>query len=98
MLLLKSRWLAGFALLSALIAARAGSSQSNPQPPSNEPSQAQPSVELNPSYLLGPSDVVTAWVAGGEEFSGKQFMVSPSGFFDFPMAGRVLAAGKTVED
>ncbi len=98
MLLLKRHWMVIFALLSALLYARHGLSQSNPQPPSNAPSQVQSPVELNPSYLLGPGDVVTAWVAGGEEFSGKQFMVSPSGFIDFPMAGRVLAAGKTVEE
>ena len=94
----KTTLVVGFALVSTLMYTRRGISQSNAQPAPDVPNQAQTHIDLNPSYLLGPGDVVTAWVAGGEEFSGKQFVVSPSGFIDFPMAGRVLAAGKTIEE
>jgi polysaccharide biosynthesis/export protein len=96
MLLSRCPFLAVVAVLSTF-GANAQNLESSAEQLPDVPSQAQASVGLNPSYRLGPGDVVSAWVVGGDEFSGKQFIVSPSGFVDFPMAGRLLAAGKTVE-
>lgn len=47
------------------------------------------------SYVLGAGDLITVWALGAEEMSGKAFVVPPGGFVDFPMAGRVRAAGRT---
>jgi polysaccharide biosynthesis/export protein len=89
--------LLAFGLLSTALLAGQATPQSSPRNPPGAPAPAQPSTDVHPSYLLGPGDVIAAWVVGADEFAGKQFVVSPSGFIDFPMAGRVLAAGKTVE-
>jgi polysaccharide export outer membrane protein len=51
----------------------------------------------NDSYLLGAGDVLTIWALGADEISSKPYTVLPDGYLDLPLAGRVLASGKSVE-
>jgi polysaccharide export outer membrane protein len=46
-------------------------------------------------YVLGPGDLITVWALGADEMSGKAYAVPPGGVVDFPLAGRIRAAGRT---
>ena len=49
------------------------------------------------SYFLGPDDTVTVHVLGSEEVASAPLRIGPSGYLSMPLAGRVAAAGRTVE-
>ena len=48
-------------------------------------------------YLLGPDDAVTIRVLGSNEIAPEPLRIGPRGYLSLPLAGRVVAAGKTVE-
>lgn len=48
-------------------------------------------------YKLGPEDVISIIVLGHEEFSG-QFFIPSDGVINVPVAGRIKASGKTVDE
>ena len=49
------------------------------------------------AYVLGPDDQITVRVADLEEIADRMTRVDPAGDIDLPLAGRVHAAGLTVE-
>jgi polysaccharide biosynthesis/export protein len=51
----------------------------------------------NVQYVLGPDDQLKIWALGVEEISDKPVRINPSGDVDLPIAGRIHAAGLTVE-
>ncbi len=50
-----------------------------------------------PAYRLGPEDVVTIVVLRHTELS-NDFVVAPDGTIDYPIAGKIVAANKTVAE
>lgn len=50
-----------------------------------------------PSYLLGPEDVLKVAVWKDEHLT-QEMIVRPDGMITFPLAGEVMAAGHTAED
>ncbi len=50
-----------------------------------------------PEYVLGAGDQIVLHVTDMEELSDKPVRIDPSGFIDLPMAGRVQAAGLTID-
>lgn len=50
-----------------------------------------------PSYKLGAGDEVSIWALGAEEIGTHPFRIDLSGNVDIPMAGRIHAAGMTVD-
>jgi len=49
------------------------------------------------TYLLGPDDQITVHVLDAEEVSDKPTRIDMSGYIRLPLAGRIKAAGLTVE-
>lgn len=60
-------------------------------------SSEAPGGSIEPSYLLGPDDAVTVHVLGSEDRASVPLRIGPRGYLSMPLAGRVAAAGKTVE-
>lgn len=58
-------------------------------------SQAQPVAD--PSYLLGPEDIIKISVWKDEHLT-QEVVVRPDGMISFPLVGDISAGGKTVED
>lgn len=56
-----------------------------------------PPIQTNDSYLLGPGDKLQITVYREDELTGEQ-LVGPDGTIALPLAGRVQAAGHTVQD
>jgi len=54
-------------------------------------------AEAPPSYKLGAGDEVSVWALGAEEIGTHPFRIDLSGNIDVPMAGRIHAAGMTVD-
>ena len=54
-------------------------------------------VNSEPSYLLGPEDVLKVAVWKDEQLT-QEMVVRPDGMITFPMIGEVVAAGRTAED
>lgn len=50
------------------------------------------------SYALGPDDEIAIQVAEAEDMPSKPLRIGPSGFITLPLAGRIQAAGRTVEE
>ena len=48
-------------------------------------------------YVLGPEDEISVRVADLEEITDRLFRVDPAGDIDLPLAGRIHAAGETVD-
>ncbi len=48
-------------------------------------------------YVLGPGDEILLHVVDMEEIPDKPIRIDPSGFIDLPLAGRVEASGRTVD-
>src|SRR5690348_15941525 len=48
-------------------------------------------------YQLGPDDQLRIWVLGADEVTDKPVRVTPEGYLDLPVVGRVHAAGMTLE-
>ncbi len=57
----------------------------------------EPEVELRTAYVLGPDDQVTVRVLDVEEITEKPVRIDMSGQIRLPLAGRIKAAGFTVE-
>src|SRR5271163_3291300 len=49
------------------------------------------------SVVLGPDDEVTIRVLGVEDIDGKLARIDVGGYIDVPLAGKIKAAGLTVE-
>ena len=54
-------------------------------------------VNAEPTYLLGPEDVLKVAVWKDEHLT-QEMVVRPDGMITFPLAGEVMAAGRTAED
>ncbi len=50
-----------------------------------------------PEYVLGAGDQIVLHVTDMEELSDKPVRIDPNGFIDLPMAGRMEAAGLTID-
>jgi len=77
--------------------AAAASAQTPPaQPPAKTPvAKAAPdALPIAPAYRLGPEDMVEIAV-WREEGLKKEVLVRPDGLISFPLAGEVIAAGRT---
>ena len=66
------------------------------------PTQKMPAVvetasDIPAEYILGPSDQITVWVRDAEEITDKPVEIDTSGYVTLPFAGRVRAAGLTVQ-
>ncbi len=48
-------------------------------------------------YVLGPDDQVSVLISDLEEINGRQFRIDKDGELELPLAGRVDASGKTVD-
>lgn len=59
------------------------------------PTQQQPS--LRPDYVLGPNDQILIRSPQAEEINEKPFRVDAEGFITLPVAGKIKAAGLTVQ-
>ena len=64
--------------------------------PSQTPLQhrAVPSV---PAYVLGPGDQINLHVTDMEDLPDRPIRIDPSGYVDLPLAGRIEAAGLTLD-
>lgn len=68
-------------------------------PPSSAPQHASPAVAPSPDYVVGPQDVLGVTVSASANIVpdlSKEVTVDQDGTFDYPMLGRVQAAGKGV--
>ena len=74
---------------------RTGHLDAAPSPPENAAPQATLIESAPTSYLLGPDDQITLFVADVEEISDKPMRVDMRGNLSLPLAGRVHAAGLT---
>ena len=54
-------------------------------------------INAEPTYLLGPEDVVKVAVWKDEHLT-QEMVVRPDGMITFPLAGEVMATGRTAED
>ncbi len=61
-----------------------------------EPISGEP-MNAEPSYLLGPEDVLKVAVWKDEQLT-QEMVVRPDGMITFPLIGEVVAAGRTAED
>src|SRR5438045_3215146 len=57
---------------------------------------AQPPTQF-PSYVLGPDDQVVIHVLDSEEIGDSPFRIDMRGYINVPLAGRLQAAGLTVD-
>ena len=73
--------------LTGLAAQERASSQDASSPPD----------QIRSSYILGPDDQITIRAATAEEIAAEPIRIDMSGFIRVPMAGRLRAAGLTVE-
>ncbi|MBV9404989.1 MAG: polysaccharide export protein [Acidobacteriaceae bacterium] len=72
--------------------ARSGSQPAAASAEASDPSQSAPT-----NYILGPQDQITLYVADAEEMNDKPIRIDMRGDLSLPMAGRVHAAGLTIE-
>lgn len=77
----------------------------NPQRPPDNPIQGQPGIPrelpqnpLGTNYVLGSNDQVLVRAADVEEINEKPFRIDSDGNINFPLIGRVHAAGLTVQE
>lgn len=61
------------------------------------PGIAADTVSTEPTYLLGPEDVLKVAVWKDEHLT-QETVVRPDGMITFPLIGDVVASGRTVED
>lgn len=65
----------------------------------NPPGQPNPAVNaLRPDYVLGSNDQILIRAPQAEEINERPFRIDAEGFITLPVAGRVRAAGLTVQD
>ena len=53
--------------------------------------------EVPPAYVLGPGDQINLHVAEMDELPDRPVRIDPSGYIDLPLAGRLQAAGLTLD-
>ena len=58
---------------------------------------AAEATEAPPGYLLGSGDQINVWMMGVDDPQNRPVNIDPDGYIDLPLAGRVKAAGLTVE-
>lgn len=61
------------------------------------PALAEEPLNAEPSYRLGPEDVLKVAVWRDEHLT-QEMVVRPDGMITFPLIGEVVAAGRTAED
>lgn len=61
-----------------------------------EPANAE-TASVEPTYLLGPEDVLKVSVWKDEQLT-QETVIRPDGMISFPLIGEVQASGRTVED
>ncbi len=100
-----NRGLGGFWLTVVLFPAATLWGQTSTAPAEQSPKAAdrgtaEPRLAdgLDRRYVLGPDDAVTVLVLGSEEVASGALRIGPRGYLSIPLAGRVAAAGKTVEE
>ena len=54
-------------------------------------------VQIAPDFTLGPGDVLNVSVWKDEALT-KEVLIRPDGRFSFPLAGEIMATGRTVEE
>jgi polysaccharide export outer membrane protein len=88
-----------FGILFAIVAAMSavGCTHTGSTPPPVPPTTiVQPSAGAIPDYAIGAGDLLEISVWKDQALT-RQVVVLPDGTFSFPLVGRFLAAGKTVE-
>jgi polysaccharide export outer membrane protein len=89
------KWIALFLASAIAVVAQQPAQQPGggvgPQPPG----QQQPA--LRPDYVLGPNDQILVRSPQAEEINEKPFRVDADGFVTLPIAGKIKAAGLTVQ-
>ena len=75
---------AGMLLMAALLAVTAWAQPGEPE-------------QLRSSYVLGPEDQIVIRALDAEEISDKPLRIDMNGYIRLPLAGRVRAAGLTIE-
>ena len=50
------------------------------------------------NYALGPGDMINVFVAPQGKYSASGMVITQDGFVDYPVLGRIPAAGKTAEE
>lgn len=68
-----------------------------PRPAHTAGAPADLPAKLRSTYLLGPDDQITVRAPDAEELNDKPIRIDMSGHIRLPMAGRIMAAGLTVE-
>jgi polysaccharide export outer membrane protein len=76
--------------VSLLVAASAVAQEGAPPPTHSAPGIT--------SYILGPGDQIVVRASNAPDLSEKPVRIDLNGFVNLPMAGRIKAAGLTVED
>lgn len=61
------------------------------------PAAARPGEPVPPDYRLGPEDVLDISVWREDTLKGS-YLVRPDGYLSFPLAGEILAEGRTADD
>jgi polysaccharide export outer membrane protein len=61
------------------------------------PQDSAPQEQLRSSYVLGPEDQIVIRALDAEEISDKPLRIDMNGYIRLPLAGRVRAAGLTLE-
>src|SRR5258708_6932397 len=59
--------------------------------------QQPPESKVDGGYTLGPGDQISIWALGADEIAQKPVRVDTSGYIDVPLAGRLHAAGLSVD-
>lgn len=88
----RKRLVYGLAILLAWsVTGAAAQEQRAPAAPDRAPDQ------VRSSYILGPDDQITIKAVAAEEIPAEPIRIDMSGYIRVPMAGRIRAAGLTVE-
>jgi polysaccharide export outer membrane protein len=66
-------------------------------PRSSQAPASEQLVQSNPTYVLGADDQLSIHVTDLDELSDKSVRVDPNGMIELPFAGRLQAAGLTIE-
>lgn len=80
---------------------RAGPVTSGPEaaaPAATQPLPKAKEAATTPDDYFGPEDQIVIFSPDLGEISGKPLMISMGGFIDLPLAGRIKASGKTVQE
>src|SRR5579862_3220562 len=64
----------------------------------NPPNQQLPQDTVRPNYVLGPNDQILIRAPEADEINQKPFRVDGDGNINLPLAGRIHAAGMTLQE